>query len=60
MAALRYKNHFIIATGHFDKDLDRWIPIADVSWHLGSSSGRNVGPATIASRVSLSSGKAVN
>jgi hypothetical protein len=57
MAALRYKNHFIIATGYFDKDLDRWIPIADVSWHLGSSSGRNVGPATIAS---LSSGKAVN
>jgi hypothetical protein len=35
MAALRYKNHFIIATGYFDKDLDRWIPIADVSWHLG-------------------------
>jgi hypothetical protein len=39
MAALFYKNHFIIATGFFDKDLDRWIPIADVSWH--SAAGRD-------------------
>jgi hypothetical protein len=39
MAALLYKDVFIVATGQFDKDLDRWIPIADVSWHLGERIG---------------------
>jgi hypothetical protein len=38
MAACLYKNVFIIATGRFDKDLDLWIPSADVSWQ--SPNGR--------------------
>jgi hypothetical protein len=36
---LLYKNHFIVATGQFDKDLARWMPIADVSWQ--SATGRD-------------------
>jgi hypothetical protein len=32
MAVLLYKKHSIIATSRFDKELDSWIPIADVSW----------------------------
>jgi hypothetical protein len=39
MAALFYKKHFIIATGHFDKKRELWIPIADVSWQ--SATGRD-------------------
>jgi hypothetical protein len=38
MAALLYKNHFIIATGQFDQTRELWIPLADVSWH--STTGR--------------------
>jgi hypothetical protein len=38
MAALLYKNHFIIATGQFDTSRELWIPIIDVSWP--SESGR--------------------
>jgi hypothetical protein len=33
MAALLYKDFFIIATGQFDKDKELWMPIADPSWH---------------------------
>jgi hypothetical protein len=36
MAALLYKNFFIIATGQFDKGKELRIPIADVSWHSAS------------------------
>jgi hypothetical protein len=39
MAALLYKNHFIIATGYFNRNLELWIPSADVSWQ--SASGRD-------------------
>jgi hypothetical protein len=38
MAALLYKNHFIIATGQFDENKHLWIPTVDVSWP--SESGR--------------------
>ena len=33
MAALLYKDFLIIATGQFDKDKERWMLIADMSWH---------------------------
>jgi hypothetical protein len=36
MAALLYKDCFIIATGQFDKQKELRIPIADVSWHSAS------------------------
>jgi hypothetical protein len=39
MAALLYKNHFIIATGYFDTNQELWIPSADVSWQ--SATGRD-------------------
>ena len=38
MAALLYKDFLIIATGQFDKDKERWMPITDMSWH--SATGR--------------------
>jgi hypothetical protein len=38
LAALLYKDFLIIATGHFDKDNELWMPIADMSWH--SATGR--------------------
>lgn len=38
MAALLYKNHFIIATSQFDQTRELWIPMIDVSWH--SATGR--------------------
>ena len=34
MAALLYKDFFIIATGQFDKQKELRIPIADISWHF--------------------------
>jgi len=39
MAALLYKNHFIITTGYFNRNLELWIPSADVSWK--SATGRD-------------------
>ena len=39
MAALLYKNHFIITTGYFNRKLELWIPSADVSWQ--SATGRD-------------------
>jgi len=36
MAALLYKDFFIIATGQFDKQKELRIPIADISWHSAS------------------------
>ena len=38
MAALLYKDCFIIAIGQFDKDKELRMPIADISWH--SATGR--------------------
>jgi hypothetical protein len=39
MAALLYKNHFIVTTGYFNRNLELWIPSADVSWQ--SATGRD-------------------
>ena len=36
MAALLYKDFFIIAIGQFDKDKELRMPIADISWHSAS------------------------
>ena len=36
MAALLYKDFFIIATGQFDKQKELRMPIADISWHSAS------------------------
>jgi hypothetical protein len=33
MAALLYKDFLIIAFGQFDKEAQRWMPFADISWH---------------------------
>jgi hypothetical protein len=33
MAALLHNDFFIIAFGQFDKDTQRWTPVADISWH---------------------------
>ena len=38
MAALLYKDFFIIGIGQFDKDKELRVPIADISWH--SATGR--------------------
>jgi hypothetical protein len=38
MAALLYKDFFIIATGQFDKQKELRMPIADISWY--SATGR--------------------
>ena len=36
MAALLYNDFFIIAFGQFDKETQRWEPIADISWHAAT------------------------
>jgi hypothetical protein len=36
MANFFYKEFFIIATGQFDKQKERWMPFADISWHSAS------------------------
>ncbi len=36
MAALLYKDFFIIAMAQFDKDREPWMSVADISWHSAS------------------------
>ena len=36
MAALLYKDFFIIAMGRFNKQKERCVPVADISWHSAS------------------------
>jgi hypothetical protein len=36
MAALLYKDFLIIAFGQFDKEAQRWMPFADMSWRSAS------------------------
>ena len=36
MAALLYNDFFIIAFGQFDQEAQRWVPIADISWHAAT------------------------
>jgi hypothetical protein len=42
MAALLYKDFLIIAIGQFDKDRERWMPFADISWRSASGGEAHV------------------
>jgi hypothetical protein len=36
MAAFFYNDFLIIAFSQFDKDTQRWVPVADISWHAAT------------------------